>query len=483
MAGLPTTAGTHAALQSSRPNNVDYGDIASNLQESFRRDRQEALQNEEIKRRRLNDLEDRFGINEDDYVLEGTEFRTVNDAATESVSLLRDEYYNTYKQLQADPTNIELKKKLGKLSNGAKSLKQTNEKFKEIGEQYVTALGEDQISGVDETEWKERLEAYDEGRVKTKLDENGDLNYLFYDKDGSFSDAVSFNDFVKGSLIKKVDIGSEADAFLESIGSTKKDEVTGAFIKTEDVFGARQREQASELVTGFLDSDDIVADVLNQMNGSRQRSDFTEDQKIQAHNYLVEQIENRYDETISLKNRPIRQPRAKTASELKQPSTSKLNVATDNGGALLRNGNVVFTYAGGLQIDPNKTDRAIDRIQMSPDGQITLFGQDKIKIKGVEGETDAQKVAKKENITLADLIEETDGNKVTYYKKEPITLKGEVAINKLGNILKVSDEQGLRQVLLDKLAEKFGQENVDSFLRGEITNAEGTQNSEIGILD
>ncbi len=452
--------------------NVDFGGIMNQgldrLVQNKERDRLAA----EREAKRNQEFEDRYGINEDDYVLEDTEFRTVNDTATEAVSMYRDRYYDVYTQLKADPNNIQLKKRLGKISNSVKSLSASNNKIKEIGEQYVAMMEEDKISGVDEDKWREVLEATEDGRVKVSMDEDDNMQYMFYNKDGKLQDVMAFKELIGGTLTEKVDLDESLDALVDSIGTDQIDQVTGRFITSSNVFGADQKRFVNDFIDSYvgtdaksLENNPVLADLLNQATGgsSKKKSNFTEQERQFVKNFLLQQTKDRYDETVKLKER--QQPRAVSAADRKQPKAADINIAFQ-GSAPKRDadGNFVFTIAKPVAVDPTKSDRKIDTIKADAQGNLTVTGEDRVKVKGVQDDS-VETVADREGVQPS-MIEEllsSDGS-VQYFKRVPFSANStddSALINKIGNMFGVEDELGLRNILYQDMVSKFGQEVAD----------------------
>lgn len=451
----------------------DFGGIAQQGVSMLNAKKQREAAKLEAKRLRDQEFEDRYGINEDDYILDDTEFRTVNDATTEAVSQYRDRYYDIYQQLKEDPNNLELKKRLGNVTNSVKRMRSSHDKIKQIGEDYLAKLEADGISGVDEERWRNILEATDEGNLKIKLDENDNMQYMFYDRKGELVEVMPYNELIKGSLTDKVDLDAELDGLVGRIGTDSIDVVSGGFIKSMNQFGADQQRFVNDWIDSYLGTDDrsleenpVLADLLNQATGgsSKKRDNFTEQDRQRVKQYLIQQTKDRFNEEIKLKQ--LTQPRATSAADLKKLKPQDIELAFD-GGAPTRDsdGNFVFTVSKNVAIDPTKSDRKIDTIKGDKDGNIIVEGMDTIKIKGVQPDDTVESVAEREGVEV-DFIEEllsSDG-KVQYIKKVPFSTSDSKTINKIGNMFGVSNELGLRNVLYQNMVDVLGKEEADKQL-------------------
>ena len=462
-----------------QPVNVNFRGIMNQgldrLAQNQERDRiaaeREAKKNQEF--------EDRYGINEDLFFLEDTEFRTVNDTATEAVSMYRDRYWDVFTQLKKEPNNLQLKKRLGKINNSVKHLSAANQKIKETGEKYIEMLENDQVSGVDEDKWREVLEATEDGRVKVNMDEDDNMQYLFYNKNGQLQDVIAFKELVNGSLTEKVDLDSQLDALVESIGTDQIDKVTGRFITSSNVFGADQARFVNDFIDSYVGTDSssletnpVLADLLNQATGgsSKKKSNFTEDERQFVKNYLMQQTKDRYDESIKLRERP--QPRAVSAGSRKTPMTGDINIAFQGSQPQTDDiGRYVFTIAKDINIDPTKSDRKIDQIRTDKEGNIAIFGEDRIKIKNTPPNATAESVAKEEGVpkSMVEKLLDSDG-KITYYVRKEFSTddmspdQRSKIINKVGNMFGVEDELGLRNILYQDMVDKFGKETADQII-------------------
>jgi FMN phosphatase YigB (HAD superfamily) len=107
--------------------NVDFGQVVRQGVQDIITQQDKIKAEKERQEAKRAELYDKYGFDEELAVLPDSEFRTANDAALEAVSKLRDRYYDVYKQLEGNPNNIELRKRLGNITNNIKRLKATHE--------------------------------------------------------------------------------------------------------------------------------------------------------------------------------------------------------------------------------------------------------------------------------------------------------------------------------------------------------------------
>jgi hypothetical protein len=465
--------GTNIGLRPTTAVTEDFGGIVQQGVALMQAEKERQRLEEERKRKQQQEFEDRYGIEEDLYFLEDTEFRTVNDATIEALSKYRDRYYDVYTELKKDPNNDDLKKRLGAITNSVKRLRAAHDKFLKLGQEGLQMIAEDRMSGVDEENWRQQLEAFDEGRLRVRLDEKDNMQFLFYDKDGNLQQVVPYDELIRGSLIERVDVNEEVEGMLKLIGRDKFDSVTGRFIETADVWGRDQELQARTLIRQNLASDAVMADLLNQAtNGaSKKRTDFTAADRQTVENYLVNSVKNAYSEARTLRER--KSPRQLSSSEKNKPSTDKLVVQRDqeDGGALMRDNKVVITYADGIQIDPTEQGAIYNEIRVNNKGQLELRGNKKVKLKGKQAE-EAEKAIDSGIGNFRYLrIPNSSGGYTYYEEREAPPNRNETDIAKFADKIGAGSIPQLQSIINQKLVEEFGQENVDAFYRGEIKNA------------
>lgn len=305
--------GTYSAYQRLTPISEDFSENLKHAENQAFRYREEKRRVEKDNQKKRQEFDKKYGINEEDYYLGDTEFRSVNDASLEAMNLYRDKHYDIYKKLQKDPNNINLQKEYGKIKNSVRLLKEVHGKMKMIGEDYLKKINDGRISGVHEDKWQSVLEAYDEGRIKV-VDSKGNPAFLFYDKNGEFKESFEYKDLLQNSLYSKVDIPKEVESIVKLLGRKVEDKSGGGFVTTYDEWGEKQESTTDEYLNAFSENDELVADILNQMtNGeSKQESGFSQKQRDLAKKYMRDLIWGSYDTKVS--KRPFNRPQGRSLS-------------------------------------------------------------------------------------------------------------------------------------------------------------------------
>lgn len=470
--GLPTEAITE-----------DFGGIAMQGAQMLNQQLQQNKINEDKEYQKKLDFEDRYGLNESLFQLEDTEFRTVNDATTEALSLYRDRYYDVYKQLEEDPTNLGLKKRLGKIKNSVTMMGQANTKMQAIGADYLAKIEAGEISGVDADDWQAKIEATEKGNLKINVDENDSLQLLFYDNDGKLNSVLPYKELIGSSLIKKFDTDTELNEMVKTLGGYTSSSKEGMYIRTQNLYGQKQIDTVDDWLSGQLQDPEVTADLLYQATGQKKATGHTDADKEAIRGFIQGQVQGRYSETDTIKADGVavasmRVAASNRAADAKTVSSSDVNIATNGEAPLMRpDGSVEFTIGkGGIAIDPNKKlSRMVSGIIQQPDGTLALKAMDTEKIKGVQnedGSINKEETAKQAGVTLASIFADKDeNNAVTYYKRVPkiITMDDEPdAISRMGNKLKVQDEAGLSNMLKGRFNARFP-DKAQSFYNGQMT--------------
>jgi hypothetical protein len=461
----------------------DFGGIVQQGVAGIQAQQEKERLKKEADYKKMLDFEDRYGIDESLFQLEDTAFRTVNDVKAEAISFTRDAYYDTYKELQKDPMNLDLKKKLGRIKNSVVQLGTTHEKFVALGEDYMERLKNDQISGVDEDEVRDLLTSYDKGLVKMEYDKDFNMKVLTYGEDGKLRNVKAYKDLVNQTIADKVQVDDEVSSFVKTIGRTKDTTFKGGIKTVSDTFGVSQQEMTNQWIEAqvgkagdeeSLKDNDVLADLLNQAtNGqSRKKTGFTEEERSQVKDWLTQKVKGSYGTTIE-KDRDalaLVNARATTSGTPTTPvgaASISLSMGVDDAPQVGSDGSLVYTLNSPSKIDATKSDRAVNRIRYNPKtDSITLEAQDKVKLKGIQ---EMNEIKEKEPQTLFEQILGADGT-VQYYKIDSMEISsntetGLKEINTYANYNQMGDASNLKSILKQKYYNKFdSQEQADQYL-------------------
>jgi len=476
---------TNIGVRPTQAVSTNFGDIAQRGLDNAARVRQERRIDQERQYKKFKDFQDQYGIDESQFVLDDTFSRTLNDTVTEALSNYRDRLYDVHVQLQQDPTNVDLKKRFGKIQNSVKKIGMVHEKFKEYGTKGLEMLENDQISGVDEDAWTSRVSKYENMNVGVNINDKDDMEILLYDDEGNLDEVIpSYGSMADFNIIPKVDLDTELDDFVESIGRDNIEELRGNMFVTEDTFGEGQSSFVSQYIDSWLGTDsnslkdnDVLADILNQAtNGeSKKRNNFTEEDREIARDFLFDQIRGRFDTEITMQQRTSSGSGSGRSSK---DSTANIFPATNNGVPEVDNsGNFVFSLDSPRALTAAKSDIRIQSLKGSADGRITLVGEDREKVKGnPQSPEEAAEVA---NVPLEKIFSSQGNNGVvTYYLRNPFSVtyksgenneEAKRLINAFAGQVGYKNEDGLRDAMYQAFIEEFGQEEADRYFGGDLT--------------
>jgi len=445
-------------------------------------------------------FEDRYGIDESLFNLEDTEFRTVNDTTTEALSMARDRYYDVYKALQKDPTNLDLKKRLGKIKNSVTNIGMSHQKMQALGEDYLKKIQNDEISGVDEEDWQTKLEAADEGRVAINYDADDNMQFLFYDKDGKLADVKGYKELLSGSLVNKIDVDTEVNELVKNIGGFKQSTVEGEYIRTQNVYGEAQQTQVNEWLDSQLKDDDVMADMLNQVTGgeSKKKEGFTEEEYNKVKGYVERQVQGKYkgEDTLSanqvaLTNKRIAADREKTKAGKGSVSLSP-SVDSDGQPLIDKDNNVEFSVSRKksdgsnvpIEIKTDNSDIFVSTIKRDYNGRLSVEGNQRVKLAGTYKSRDEALKSAKEEFKGKSLrrITESATSKGTYYAVTEYSDSDETLINAVADQIGEGDYEQLRDKLDASFQERFNA-NYEPFISMPVPEITPQQRNPASIQD
>ena len=471
----------------------DFGGIVQQGVATIQATQERERLKKEAEYQKMLDFEDRYGIDESLWQLENTGVRTVDDVTTEALAKSRDAYYETYKALQKDPTNLELKKKLGRIKNSVTQMGKTHEKFIGLSEEFLTKLENDEVSGVDEEELTNLLTGVDEGRVSMQYDDNFNMNVLVYDKNGRLEMVKPYNDLMRKTVTKRIDVDDTVDAMVKTMGRDKETTISNGMITKTDVFGERQRQTALNWIESqigkegdqdTLEQNDVLADLLNQAtNGvSKKKENFTEQERAQVREFLMNEVENRYSNTTDKSRDPLAIQNARTAAAARNSGVIKgdvtINAAaiTGEGGEdaprVDNNGNIEFSVSRAasdgayepIEIKTDNSDIFVSTIGRNKEGNLSIKGNQRVKMAGTfDSQDKAEKAAEEEFGSFLRVSQD----KVTgsYYAVIDYEDDDPTLLNNIANQLKMGDLPNMRRELDTIAKQRFGVDSLEDFYK------------------
>lgn len=239
-----------------------------------------------------------------------TGFDTYDEIGSDYTNKIRDEYINQYKIAQKaresgnkqELINAEMRMK--KLKGTFSQVGDINTNLAKLNEDYVKMAQEGKISGVDADNWEAQMEAIIKDKnFNIELDENGSPMIVGLQKNTDGKEEifkVKYSDVVNGQWrpYQKVDIvgkGGIIDSILNNLGSYEEIKNKGLVTITSQLWNNKVEEATKAQISTFM-SDEVVADILNQINGSKKKTGFTAEEKEMVSNKLLEAVRGGYKE-------------------------------------------------------------------------------------------------------------------------------------------------------------------------------------------
>ena len=292
-------------------NSVSQGLQFWGQQEATRQENEKLRQERELVRKEKADADfaSAYGSIEE-FKQKVTGFDTYDEIGADYTNKIRDEYINQYKIAQKaresgnkqELINAEMRMK--KLKGTFSQVGDINTNLAKLNESYVKMAQEGKISGVDADNWEAQMEAIIKDKnFSIELDENGSPMIVGIQKNTDGKEEifkVKYSDVVNGQWrpYQKVDIvgkGGIIDSILNNLGSYEEIKNKGLITITSQLWNPKVEEATKAQISTFM-SDEVVADILNQINGSKKKTGFTTDEKEMVSNKLLEAVRGGYKE-------------------------------------------------------------------------------------------------------------------------------------------------------------------------------------------
>lgn len=455
-----------AVTQTTQASGTNFGDIVQRGVAGVQRAQAMEDARREREYQRQLEFEDRYGLPEELLTLEDSGLRTVDDVTTEAMSQARDRYYKVYKELQKDPTNVDLKKRLARIKSTVGTLGMNHQKMVELGQKYVEMLANDQVSGVDEEDIRQMISGYDRGDVKVHFDENDQLEYLFYDENGQLVNRKKYTELARRDITPKMNVDQEVNELVKGLGGFEKDTPDGIYIRTTKGYGVPQIEAANQWIDAQMEDESRMADLLYQATNGEvvKREGFTEEDRNAVTEYLQTAIKGRFTESDTLKPDTAKAARYRVNSQGAtggEKGEIRITAAQDSDGQPLidQKNNVEFnvsrrTSSGAyepIEIKTDNSDIFISTIKRDYQGRLVAEGNQRVKMSGTyDSREKAEQAAQaKYGSFLGHVVEDKQSG--SYYAVIPYEESDETLINTLGNQLGLGGYTEMR----DKLDEVF----------------------------
>ena len=279
------------------------------------------LADERAKKQKAKDLE-RYNLDPKDFDIENAGYTDYNDAsrafASEEMNKATDllyrakQAYNKGNTQEAD----KLKGEADKITTSFKNLQAVAETYKKNFEAFRKDSEEGKVSGWSKGFGNFYRGALVEGKMKFGKNKNGETVRMvqFKDEDGNLKTQVmSDRDAQTGNsrYYLKQDTNKMTSDIAKDLGDTIKEEVQGYYTTKNIKWGDKQKKAANELIKSQVNSDEVMADLVDQFDLYEEfgidkanppiKPEFTEGQKKVVADKLRETVKGKYDETMTQK--------------------------------------------------------------------------------------------------------------------------------------------------------------------------------------
>ena len=354
------------------------------------------------KNKEIGDWEGKWSLKEGDFANQYTGFNNYDDVARDFSTHAIDKYVKYQREARQALESGDLMKKrelegkLMKVKNSFKEFSKGQKAYGELNTKYVEGAQNGSISGVDAGSWEAVMEASAVNfNVAARLDDNDNLLYTGI---ADFQDGqrkpfeVSNADLINGNFapIQKQQLSGDkgvVDNILKTLGKRTTDRTTGFTTTTYQTFDGLRQKAAKDQIMALTQSDDFIADILNQMNGSTKRTGFNSEDIKSVEDQLYSWVQAGYSEEISTDFDSSRATESRKSRE-KKPTSINIQIKTSTAGIPITAENAGVTsyhYSIGAPITLGVGDKSfrINSLSYSPTtGQIAYEGEKLIKPKG-----------------------------------------------------------------------------------------------------
>lgn len=255
------------------------------------------------------DWETKWGLSSEDFINQYTGFTSYDEFAKDGANYMRDAYVQASREgsqalesgdLEAR-RNAELK--MSKIKNNFNNFKAGQESFAKLFQDYQKLDSEGKISGVDSQVWDGMFQsALVDNNVRFRMDDNLNpvaVGMYTNDEGKQVPFELPMSGLINGTIrpIERIELDGK-DGYIQEIlvnlGKNTVDTRTGIVTVTDQQFDDIRQNATNATLDSFLTDERKVADVLNQMDGSKKRSGFTEDEIAKAKEFLYKKVEAGY---------------------------------------------------------------------------------------------------------------------------------------------------------------------------------------------
>lgn len=262
--------------------------------------------------------EEKYGYKYDDFLNKVTGFDSYDQVKTDYAQQVSDKYIELNRKAQEALSSGNLKDRrkyeteMMRLKGAFKQVQQADAIIGQRFQESMKMAQEGKMSGVDSDSWDAEMQAISKDmNYRVTIGENGSPEIVGVKTlmDGSQEPfSIRYSDIVNGTWrpYRKQDIagkGGLVNNVLDRLGAETTVDRNGALIVTNQKWDAKREKASQGYIDSLLASDEITADLYNQMidGNSRKRTGFTGDEKKQVADRMMELVKGGYTEVEGLK--------------------------------------------------------------------------------------------------------------------------------------------------------------------------------------
>lgn len=255
--------------------------------------------------------EKEYGYNFDDFKAKVTGFDTYDEIQTDYTQKATDKYIELYREAEAALQSGDLRKKkdiemqMLKVKGSFKQLTEANDHLAKLNESYMDMVNKGEMSGVDADNFEAQMQSILKDKNFTlELDENNSPVMVGVQKNSDGTETpyrIKYSEIVDGTwrpYRKQEMFGDKGivSNVLGNLGSYEEMKSKGLYTIKSTLWNEKVETGAKSQIGALVSDDETMADLLNQMTGSKEKTDFTDEEKTQVADRLLEMVRGGYKE-------------------------------------------------------------------------------------------------------------------------------------------------------------------------------------------
>lgn len=196
----------------------------------------------------------------------------------------------------------EARDKIRRIKGSFKQVAEITDKFKALNELYTKKAQDGTMSGVDKDHWEAIMQSINLKNFKIRNDENGSpiLIGIKENSDGSKEPyTLKYSEIINGDFApyNKQNVGSLATSIVKGLGTHEELIDKGLITTKSQLWNPVVESSAKSQIKVLLGSNEVVADILNQIHGTTKREGFSDEEKKEVADHLFDIVKGGYKTT------------------------------------------------------------------------------------------------------------------------------------------------------------------------------------------